>query len=271
MDNLVLKQFDKELQIYELDWIDKLLNDEELKSDFKNPSLSFFTSMVYGFAHNLPYSMDIEQPEYVPADFLNMEPFDVEENNWFKYDDRRTFFHAMVSWGDSFKTGMMLQMCSLFQKMLLGQFPVNFELKNEDFAGWGISSMTKNMEYNRCFFETLKSLPSYYQKVTSANTNDERRKALEEIYAEIVYKISERYGGFKETGANGEVIRESYGTIPIRPHYDVEMLVHWEFIDYFDGIPEVIEAIKKEQLKKYIGNKPQSLSGNTEEKSLPQK
>lgn len=47
--------------------------------------------MVYSFARHLPYSMDIEQPEYVPADFLNMIPHDVEENNWFKYDDRRTF------------------------------------------------------------------------------------------------------------------------------------------------------------------------------------
>ena len=72
--------------------------------------------MVYGFAHKLPFSMDIEQLKYMPADFLNMELFDVDANNWFKYDDRRTFFNAMVNWGDTFKTGMMLQMCSFFSK-----------------------------------------------------------------------------------------------------------------------------------------------------------
>lgn len=84
MDNLILKQYDKELQSYELNWIDKLINEIDKENNYNNPSLSFYTSMVYGFANNLPYSMDIEQPEYVPSDFLNMEPFDVEENNWFK-------------------------------------------------------------------------------------------------------------------------------------------------------------------------------------------
>ena len=271
MDNLIVKQYDKELQSYEYNWMDSIIGGSYSREDFSNPSLSFYTSMVYGFANNLPYSMDIEQPEYVPADFLNMEPFDVEENNWFKWEDRRTYFNAMVRWGDTFKTGMMLQMCSLFQKMLLGQFPTHFELKEEDYVGWGIEAMTKNKEYNRCFFETLKSLPSYYERVTSASNNDERRKVLEEIYAEIVYRIAERYGGLKETGADGEVIREVKGTLPIRPAKDIEMLVYWDRIDYFDGIPDVIASIKEEQLKKYIGNKPQELSGTTEGKYIPQK
>lgn len=177
----------------------------------------------------------------------------------------------MTHWGDSFKTGMMLQMCSLFQKMLLGQFPINFELKKEDFSSWGIASMTKNMQYNKCFFEILKSLPSYYQKVSSASNNDERRKMLEEIYAEIMRRIAARYGGFKETSINGEIIRKSKGTLPIRPASDVAMLVHWENVDYFDGIPEVIDAIKKEQLKRYIRNKPQEIAAATGSNYLSKK
>lgn len=41
-----------------------------------------------------------------------------------------------------------------------------------------INTMTKNNEYNRCFFETLKSLPGYYLDVTRATNNDDQRKAL---------------------------------------------------------------------------------------------
>ena len=44
------------------------------KRGYKNPSLTLHGSMVCGFANHLPYSMDIEQPEYVPGDFLNIEP-----------------------------------------------------------------------------------------------------------------------------------------------------------------------------------------------------
>jgi hypothetical protein len=38
--------------------------------------------------------------------------------------------------------------------------------------------MTKNNEYNRCFFETLKSLPGYYLDITRATNNEDQRKAL---------------------------------------------------------------------------------------------
>ena len=77
---------DESLKMYEKDWVGKGLS---------NPSLTFYTSMVYGFAKHLPYSMDIEQPEYVPADFYNMEPSDVETNSYFKWNDRRTFFKSI--------------------------------------------------------------------------------------------------------------------------------------------------------------------------------
>jgi hypothetical protein len=38
--------------------------------------------------------------------------------------------------------------------------------------------MTKNNEYNRCFFETLKSLLGYYLDITRATNNEDQRKAL---------------------------------------------------------------------------------------------
>lgn len=258
MESLIVKTFDNSLQSHAQNWIDELQNNFYLKDDYQNPTLSLYTSMVYGFANHLPYSMDIEQPEYVPADFLNMIPNDVEENNWFKWDDRRTYFNAMVHWGDTFKSGMLLQMCNLFQKMILGQFPNNFVLTEDDYTSLGIDVMTKDQEYNRCFFETLKALPDWYQKLSAATDNDERRSILEAMYADIMSKISARYGSFKETDGNGNTVRESKGTISIRPSDDVSMFVHWEYITFHDGIPDVIEAIRREQMNNYNKIKQQS-------------
>lgn len=253
MENLIIWTKDESLKKYEEDWINEY---KTTRYSSRNPSLTFYTSMVFGFAKHLPYSMDIEQPEYVPADFYNMEPFDVDTNNYFKWDDRRTFFNSMVNWGDTFRTGMLLQMCTIFQKMLLGQFPNDFELKDSDFEDWGIDAMTKDIDYNRKFFETLKALPKYYQMVVNAPTNVERRKCLDEMYEEIMQRISARYGGFRESDANGNIIKDFPGTIPIRPAEDVKMKVYWEQVTYYDGIDSVIKAIKEEQLKNYMKNQP---------------
>lgn len=251
MENLIVKSYDSSLQKYEQDWIDKIQKDIQLIRTYNNPSLCFYTSMVYGFAEHLPYSMDIEQPEYVPADFLNMNPHDVDENFWFKWDDRRSYFNAMMHWGDALKTGMLLQVCNIFQKMILGQFPNNFELTEENYKNWGIDAMTDEPEYNRNFFETLKALPDWHDKLISAVDNEERRSILESMYADMMNKISNRYGSFRETDINGNIIRDEKGVIPIKPSMDVEMLIYREGVTYHDGIPEVIEAIKKEQLEKY--------------------
>lgn len=264
MDELIVKTYDTSLQNYELTWNQAILQDSDKKDIYRNPSLSLYTSMVYAFANRLPYSMDIEQPEYIPADFLNMMPYDVEENNWFKWEDRRTFFNSMIRWRDTFKTGMILQMCNVFQKMILGQFPSNFDLKEEDYSAWGINLMTDNEEYNRRFFETLKSLPDYYKEIISADNNEARRVVLDQMYTDIIHKIASRAGGFKEEDSKGNLIRESKGSALVMPSNDVKMLVYWENITFHDGIPSVIEAIKQEQFEKYISNKPQALKEASE-------
>ena len=268
MNNLIKRIQDISLNKYENDWLEYVKTSRYGK-DYTNPSLSLFTSMVYGFASHLPYSMDIEQPEYVPADFLNILPHDVEENEWFMYADRRTFFNAMVSWGDTFKSGMLLQMCNIFQKMILGQFPTDFVLQEEDFTEWGISTMTTNNEYNRCFFETLKSLPSYYLKVTGATNNEDRRKALEDMYKVVMNNIAQRVGGIKITDADGTIIRENEGLVSLRPHRDVEMMVYWERVVFHDGIDFITKSIKDKQL--YYYNQKKSLETNNNENTIERK
>lgn len=264
MNNLIKRTQDISLREYENIWLE-YVNKSSYRKDYENPSLSLYTSMVYGFANHLPYSMDIEQPEYVPADFLNMMPQDVEENQWFKFEDKRTFFNAMVRWGDTFKSGMLLQICNVFQKMLLGQFPSDFVLKEEDFTEWGIDTMTKDKEYNRCFFETLKSLPGHYLNVVNTATNEERRKALDNMYNEVMNNIAQRVGGIKITGADGTILKEEKGSVSLRPHRDVEMMVHWENVVYHDGLDFIIQSIREKQLDDYNQQKFQLLESNDNE------
>lgn len=251
MDKLLSLVANDDLQTCGSSWMAKA----KKSGYYHNPSASFFTSMVYGFASHLPYSMDIEQPEYVPADFLNILPHDVDENPWFKYEDRRTIFNALINWGDTYKTGILLQLCNIFQKMLLGQFPVDYELGEDNYVEWKIFSMTKNEEYNRNFFETLKILPSFYRSVISAPDEKSRRVALEEAYATIKKNLAARFGGIKVTDANGNIVTERIGTIPIRPSEDVAMLVHWDNISFHDGIKPVIDEIRTKQLEEYIRSK----------------
>lgn len=260
MESLILKTYDSSLKSYARNWIEELQNNTSMRGCYRNPTLSLYTSMVYGFAHHLPYSMDIEQPEYVPADFLNIIPDDIEENRWFNRDDRETYFTAMIHWGDTFKSGMLLQICNIFQKMILGQFPTDFILTEENYIDWKIDIMTSDQEYNRCFFETLKALPEWYHKLVSAGNNEDRRSILDAMYADIMSKISARYGSFRETDTEGNIIRKSKGSVSIRPSNDISMLVYWDNVKFYDGIPSIIEAIKKEQLEKYNKSKPSSLN-----------
>ena len=210
----------------------------------------FIFSMVYDFAKNLPYSMDIQQEEYVPADFLNMTPYDFANDRFFKWEDSRTVYTAMTSWGDTFKSGIVLQMCAVFQKMLSRQFPNDYVLEDDDFYLWGIDNITSDKDYNKRFFETLKSLPDYYKRVESAKSVEERRKALDQIYAEMQNGIVNKIGGFRETDGEGNVVREYKPTIVCRPISDLKMLYYFRNIEYLDEIPKLKETIRKQDLKR---------------------
>ena len=222
-----------------------------------NVSLTLHTSMVYGFAIHLPYSMDIEQEEYVPGDFLNIEPHDVNENVWFKEKDRRTYFNAMVNWGDSFKSGMLLQICFIFQQMLLGNISIDYSYNEQDYKRLGIDKLTSNEKYNKNFFDILSRLPLYYQYVVSSSDVPDRRKRLEKVYSQMCQGIEMRVGGFRKTDVNGNVVIEQEAAISWSPWRDVEMLVYWDNVTFFDGLKlDITKQIKEEQLKSY--NKPKN-------------
>ena len=239
----MLKIGDNSFNLHDEEWLAIAKKRYDLE---RNPSLGLYASMVYGFAKHLPYSMDIEQPEYIPADFLNTEPLDADYSSFFKYEDSRTFFRSLTSFHETFESGIILQICFIFQKMILGEFPYNFEIKDSDYYDWGIDEMTSNQEYNRRFFNILKTLPTYYKKVITATSNAERRKHLEEMYNKIELEIARLWGGSN----NYEYSPEEPPAI-IEPYKDVVLKINPWGITYYDGITEIIEQIKKEQLKKY--------------------
>lgn len=260
MSGIIEQLTEEKLKEYYKKW-----KERESEEEYSNPSLSYYTSMVYGFAKHLPYSMDIMQDEYVPADFFNMVPFD-KFFNW--EEEGRNYFNVMTHWGDTFISGMLLQVCFIFQKMLLGEFPNEYEIKEENYTEWKIDAITENEEYNKSFFEILKALPGYYRKVTMAKDNQARRKMLNECYQEMMVKIGARFGGFIETDEKGNVVREEKANILLKPHKDIELFVYAysSGLDYYDGIDWVTQEIKEGQLIKYSA--PKALNNTALEKKL---
>ncbi len=240
------------------------------RNGYSNPSLTLHGSMVWGFAKHLPYSMDIEQPEYVPGDFLNIEPKDVDDNIWFKWEDRRTIYNAMYRWGDTRRSGILLQTCYVFQQMLLGNIPPYVAADEEAYYKLGIDQFTYDEEYNKRFFKILQTLPVYYEKVTTAPTNEQRRKELEEMYEDVKSAIEMKVGGFTEHNSDGTIRRHSPATISYPAYMDVEMLIDVSrTLTYFDGLKlELTKSIKEEQLqnihKKVEGSKEKQKSKKKE-------
>lgn len=221
-------------------------------SNDKNiPEGDIIFSMVYDFANHLPYSMDIQQEEYVPADFMHMKPYDASTHKFFKWKDSETVYKALISSGDTFRTGVIMQVCAVFQKMLSEQFPHDYALKDSDFYTWGIDEMTPDEDYNRNFFEILKTLPEYYRDVQAAKNNDERRKILMTIYEEMQQNIANRVGGYRRRNAQGEVVEEFKPQVIWQPSQDVYMLYYFNQIQCRTyRTEELKKGIKEQELKR---------------------
>lgn len=202
-------------------------------------------TIVYDFAKNLPYSMDPKDKDFVPGDFLNFKP--VESNHYiFKWWD--SMYAKMIDWGDSLKSGVLLEACFIFQKMLMGEIPNDYQLSEEDYYNMGINSMTGNDGYSRKLFEVLKKMPDYYKKVNSISNFEERRKALDDVYSVMKNEIGNKVGGMSrayiEDGKEVSVVHGA--TISWSPYRDVEMVYAFSGVHNFGGIncKPLIDGIK---------------------------
>ena len=201
-------------------------------------------SIVYEFASKLPYSIDYMDEDFVPGIFLNVGPVNPEKGI-FKYSS--SLYDKMVNWGDTLKSGILLQLCFIFQRMLVGEFPNNYRLSDDDYHNLGIDQMTSDEEYNRYLFEFLQMLPEYCAKVNSVS-GDDRRKVLDEIYAVILDRVGQKVGGFRRESITGDVIsvQEYKATIRLFPHRDLDMLYYFNNIRFGFGIRNLVDEINKE-------------------------
>ena len=229
---------------------------EELENfaiDKKETLEDIICSIVYEFAIKLPYSMDYLDEKYVSGDFLNIGVPN-SNNVIFKYYD--SIYKKMIDWGDSLKSGVLLQACLIFQKMLMNQFPNNYVLSEDDYYNLGINNMTSSEKYNYDLFEILKLLPEYYKRINSANNKEDRRRILEEVYKDMQNRIGQKVGGYRkrETVGNVEMTQHHPATINWCPYQDLRMVYYFHHIENYgiDCTP-LFESIRKNMTEE-LGN-----------------
>lgn len=226
-------------------------NNDEIRNELKNfgeinqiSDDEVICSIVYEFASKLPYSMDYIDKDFVPGLFLNVSP--MNPSKWI-FKEYNSLYQKMITWSDTRKSGILLQICVIFQAMLIGQFSNNYQLTEEDFHNLGINQMTSDDEYNRFLFETLEMLPEYCMKLNSTKTTDERRKMLDDIYTTILDRVGQKIGGFRKTSIDGNIIsvQEHKATIRLFPHRDLEMLYYFEGIRFGYDVGNLINNINQ--------------------------
>jgi len=223
-----------------------------LQEELKNFSIEkqeiledIICSIVYEFAIKLPYSMDYLDEQYVAGDFLNIGVPN-GKNGIFKYYD--SIYKKMIDWGDSLKSGVLLQACLIFQKMLMNEFPNNYVLSEDNYYDLGIDCMTSSEKYNRNLFEILKELPQYYKKVNLASSMEDRRKILEEVYKDMQNKIGQKVGGYRKSETIGdiEITQHRPATINWSPYQDLKMVYYFDHIEnYGINCAQLSKSIRK--------------------------
>ena len=203
--------------------------------------------IVYEFAKNLPYSMDYMDEKFVPGDFINFIP---ENPKKYLFVDYGCIYNKMIHWGDTIVNGIKLQVCNIFQKMLITESVDRYQLEEIDFYTYGFDKLTGMDIYNRNVFNLLVDLPKYCTLVRNATSTLERRKVLEEVY-KVINKVTSYVEYTKKTNKeitecveaiDEEVIRFVHGWSPAQ---DLDMLYQFNYINIWDlNISPVIDACR---------------------------
>ena len=73
--------------------------------------MKLFVQLYMNLLVNFPYSIDYMDKDFVPGIFLNVGPVNPEKGI-FKYSS--SLYDKMVNWGDTLKSGILLQLCFIF-------------------------------------------------------------------------------------------------------------------------------------------------------------
>lgn len=212
-------------------------------------------TLVYRFASNLPYSMDFKDPKFVLGDFMNYVPVNPKK---YMFIDYGSVYNKMIHWSDTIVSGVKLQVCSIFQKMLMSINADKYTLVEEDFYLYGFDKLTGMDIYNKNIFNLLVDLPKYCKLVNSTDNLEERREHLKAVY-EIIDKVTSHVEYVRrhntEVCKDVEAVREEkvdfvHGW---SPDADLHMMYHFNNIDIGNcnvhGIIEQTNAIVHNQLE----------------------
>lgn len=191
-------------------------------------------SMVYKFAKNLPYSMDYLDEEFILGDFIN---YISSNSNKFLFKEYGNIYSKMINWSDTIVSGIQLQICNIFQKMLLSNKYDNYSLSEEDYYNYGFDKLTSMEHYNKTIFNFFRMLPYYCTLVNSSDNTEERRNKLDEVYGYIwqvtnhVIKKSKDVVISKDVIILGKVVEYNHRW---KPSQDLEMMFYFERIENYN-------------------------------------
>ena len=214
--------------------------------------------MVYEFASKLPYSMDYMDPDFVPGDFINMRPENPKKSIFI---DHGNLYNKLVSWSDTIVNGVKLQVCTIFQKMLMTEDTERYQLEEIDFYTYGFDKLTGMDIYNKNIFNLLVGLPKFCVLVRNAQTPEERRAVLKQVY-----EVIDRVASYVEyTKTTNEVITEGIEVVDTSvvqfvhgwsPKQDLEMMYHFNYMDIWNiNIRPLLNELRKQLTSGYPGLK----------------
>jgi len=225
-----------------------MLRDEKNEDDV-------ICSMVYKFAKNLPYSMDYLDEDFILGDFINYIP---SNSNKYLFKDYGSIYNKMINWSDTLVSGIQLQICNIFQKILLSNLPDNYNLSDEDYYNYGFDNLTSMEHYNKTIFNFLRILPYYCALVNSSDCVEDRRKKLDEVYGYIwqvtnnVIKKSNDVVISKDVIILGKVVEYNHRW---KPSQDLEMMFYFERIENYNLDCSVLINYIKDRVHNNRGKK----------------
>ena len=214
--------------------------------------------MVYEFASKLPYSMDYMDPDFVPGDFLNMRPENPKKSI---FVDHGNLYNKLVRLSDTIVNGVKLQVCTIFQKMLMTEDTDRYQLEEIDFYTYGFDKLTGMDIYNKNIFNLLVGLPKFCVLVRNAQTPEERREVLKQVY-----EVIDRVASYVEyTKTTNEVITDGIEVVDTSvvqfvhrwsPQQDLEMMYHFNYMDIWNiNIRPLLNELRKQLPSGYPGLK----------------
>ena len=227
------------MELLKIDEIHNLMLESEKNED------DIICSMVYKFAKNLPYSIDYLDEDFTLGDFINYIP---SNSNKYLFKDYGSIYNKMINWSDTLVSGIQLQVCNIFQKMLISNKSDNYNLSDEDYYNYGFDKLTSMEYYNKSIFNLLRRLPYCVKQVNVRDNVNNRRKVLDDVYKYIWDVTNYVVKNAKEDIVSGNVVifGETVGHYHRwKPSQDLEMTFYFERIeDYILDCSVLINYIK---------------------------